>query len=127
MEDHHWQEAGPLIPDPLRSARILLILLASMTLAGLAGPVPWLWWRQHSDEATTCRALVSELRLSTPAWTPSGHPSRQPEPLVHNVDHRPSAAFAPFDPSTEILLIERPRRLGRDKPTAAQAPSKRRP
>ena len=130
MEDHHRQEGGPLIPDPLRRARILLILLSGMTVAGLAVLLPWLWWTQHSAQAKICRALVSDLGLSTPAWTPSGHPSRQPEPLYHNVDLRPSAAFPPFDPSTEILLIEPPRRLGRDggsAPNPAQAPNEQGP
>jgi hypothetical protein len=122
MEDVHREEPGPLKLDRLGSARSLLLTLVGITAAGL---VLLLAWTSRSLEIETCRDWVSELRLSYPAWAPSGRPGRQPAPLYPNVDTRPSALFPRFDPGPENLLMLPQRPLERHLGAAPSSASRR--
>jgi len=103
------REAGrALKADCLDRSRALVRALVGVTALGLAMLLTHPWIISRHSVLAACQQVVRALALSTPAWSPSGRASRQPEALHRAVDLRSSPALPLFETSPEGLLIPLP-------------------
>jgi hypothetical protein len=108
MEEDDRKASRTLKADQLDRSRALACALLSAAAVGLVLLLVHPWMVSRRSALPACQHLAHALTLSTPAWTPTGRASRQPEALHRAVDLRPSPALPLFDPSPDALLIPSP-------------------